>query len=71
MLPDIKISLPVLFLLWCVSAWIAFDGYVMLIYPAIWAVVGAMFFAVDRALTAQRPAVADPASSAHGTESSA
>lgn len=49
MLPDIKISLPIIFILWCVAAVFAFKSWVMLAYPIMWAVVGLLFFALDRA----------------------
>ncbi len=61
MLPDIKISLPVIIGLWCVAAWLAFDGPVMLAYPAMWLVVGVGFWVLDRVVRSSRP---DPASAA-------
>lgn len=60
MLPDIKISLPIIFLVWCVAAWVAFDGPVMLAYPAMWLAVGLAFWAIDRAYRASRPAASSP-----------
>ncbi len=50
MIPDIKYSLPIVFLAWCIFAWIAFDGPIMLAYPAMWAAVGVLFFIFDRVL---------------------
>lgn len=61
MLPDIKVSLPIIFIAWCAAAWFAFGGPVMLAYPAMWLVVGLVFFALDRAYRASRPAAASPA----------
>ena len=60
MLPDIKLSLPIIFVVWCAAAWLAFDGPVMLAYPAMWLVVGLAFWAMDRAYRASRPASASP-----------
>ena len=53
MLPDIKISLPIIFLVWCVAA-VLLNGPVMLAYPAMWLVVGIAFWAFDRAFRASR-----------------
>ena len=50
MLPDIKISLPVIFILWCIAAVYAFESWVMLAYPAMWATIGVLFFVLDRTL---------------------
>ena len=55
MLPDIKVSLPIIFLAWCAAAWFAFDGPVMLSYPAMWLVVGLAFWGLDRAYRGSRP----------------
>ncbi len=49
MLPDIKFSLPIIFILWCVAAVFAFHSWVMLAYPAMWAIIGILFFVLDRA----------------------
>ena len=62
MLPDIRISLPIIFGVWCIAAvWL--NGPVMLAYPAMWLAVGIVFFAVDRAFGASRPAASSPTSS--------
>jgi hypothetical protein len=53
MLPDIKITLPIIFVLWCVAA-VMLNGPTMLAYPAMWLVVGIGFWALDRALGASR-----------------
>ena len=50
MLPDIKISLPLIFVLWCIAAVYAFKSWVMLAYPAMWATIGVLFFVLDRTL---------------------
>jgi hypothetical protein len=44
MLPDIKVTLPVIFVVWCVGVVLAFDGWVLLAYPAMWGCVGLLFF---------------------------
>ncbi len=57
MLPDIKVSLPILFVLWCgFGYWAMSQNLVMLAYPAMWAAVVLLFFAVTK-LTG--PATAD------------
>ena len=48
MLPDIKITLPLLILLWCAGAVWAFGSPVMLAYPAMWLAVGALFLVVSK-----------------------
>ena len=60
MMPDIKISLPIVFALWCVAAWIAFGGPVMLAYPAMWLIVGLAFWGLDRAFRSSRPSAVSP-----------
>ena len=60
MLPDIKISLPIIFLLWCAAA-VLLVGPVMLAYPAMWLVVGIAFWAFDRVVRASRPESPAPA----------
>lgn len=45
MLPDIKISLPILVVLWCVAGYWAMGGPVLLLYPAMWGVVTLLFVA--------------------------
>ncbi len=53
-MPPINISLPIIFVVWCVVVCVTPAlGPVMLAYPAIWALVGAAFFALDRALRAK------------------
>jgi hypothetical protein len=54
MVPDLRISLPVIFVVWCAAAWLAFDGPVMLAYPAMWVLVGAAFWGWDRVLKRSR-----------------
>ncbi|QDT70117.1 hypothetical protein MalM25_30620 [Planctomycetes bacterium MalM25] len=62
MLPDIKISLPILFVLWCgFGYWAMGQNPVMLAYPAMWAAVVLLFFAVTKLAG---PASADPAGDA-------
>lgn len=56
MLPDIRVSLPIILGLWCISAWFAFEGPVMFAYPAMWLVVGILFWGLDRAFRGSRPA---------------
>lgn len=56
MLPDIKITLPLIFILWCVGVFIAFDGWVLLAYPAMWGAVGLVFFVMQ--MVAGKPAPA-------------
>lgn len=48
MLPDIKIALPILFLLWCGLGYWAMQGPVMLAYPAMWAGVAVLFLIVSK-----------------------
>lgn len=48
MLPSIKISLPILLVLWCVASVWAFKSPVMLLYPAMWLGVAALFFVVTK-----------------------
>ncbi|TWT97059.1 hypothetical protein Pla108_28360 [Botrimarina colliarenosi] len=50
MLPDIKISLPVLFVLWCAGGYWAMNGPVMLAYPAMWLGVAVLFLVVSKAV---------------------
>lgn len=64
MLPDIKISLPIIFVAWCVAA-VMLNGPVMLAYPAMWLVVGVAFWALDRAFRASR---ASETVAAHASE---
>lgn len=48
MLPDIKVSLPILFVLWCVAGYLVMEGPVLLIYPAMWLAVGVLFLVVSK-----------------------
>ena len=50
MLPDIKISLPILLVLWCLGGYWAMNGLVMLAYPAMWAGVAVLFLVVSKVL---------------------
>lgn len=50
MLPDIKISLPILFVLWCAGGYWAMHGPVMLAYPAMWAGVAGLFLVISKLL---------------------
>lgn len=68
MLPDIKVSLPIIFGLWCVAAWLAFGGPVMLAYPAMWLVIGAAFWALDRAVRGSRSAPSSASAAAYPEE---
>lgn len=42
-LPSLKISLPFIFLCWCIAG-TQTHGLVILAYPAMWAVVGLFFY---------------------------
>ncbi|MEQ8848118.1 hypothetical protein [Botrimarina sp.] len=48
MLPDIKIALPILFVLWCAGSLWAMQSPVMLIYPAMWVAVGLLFLVISK-----------------------
>lgn len=48
MLPDIKIALPLLFVLWCVGSVVAMESPVMLVYPAMWAAVALLFYIASK-----------------------
>jgi len=61
MLPSIKISLPVIFVLWCVGGVWAM-GPKILAYPALWAAVAAVFLLVDFLLGKPTPIEAPAAS---------
>ena len=56
MLPDIKVSLPILFLLWCGLALWGFGGPVLLAYPVIWLAVAGLFFAASKLVGAEKAA---------------
>lgn len=56
-LPSLKVSLPLIFLCWCVAG-VMTHGWVILAYPAMWAVVGAFFFGLHLLLRA--PAAPQP-----------
>lgn len=51
MLPDIKIALPLLFVLWCVGSVWAIQSAVLLIYPAMWAAVSVAFLVATKLLS--------------------
>lgn len=42
-LPSLKVSIPLIFIGWCVAGYQVF-GKVIFAYPAMWAVVGAFFY---------------------------
>jgi len=44
-LPDIKVAIPLIFVLWCVAGLLT-KGPVMLMYPAMWGIVGLFFLIV-------------------------
>ncbi len=48
-LPGIHISLPVIFVLWCVGAYLA-GMTPLLLYPAMWAAVGVVFLGLGAVL---------------------
>lgn len=48
MLPSIKVSLPILFLLWCGLGIWAMQGPVMLAYPVMWLGVAIVFLIVTK-----------------------
>lgn len=48
MLPDIKIALPIMLVLWCAGSIVAMGSAVMLIYPAMWVAVALMFLIVTK-----------------------
>lgn len=50
MLPSIRVSLPLLLILWCGTSIWAFESPVMLIYPAMWIGVGVLFLVVSKLL---------------------
>ncbi|TWT43249.1 hypothetical protein [Botrimarina hoheduenensis] len=56
MLPSIKISLPILFLLWCAAGFWKMGGPVMLAYPAMWLGVAVLFLVVTKLLGVSSPA---------------
>lgn len=56
MLPSIKISLPILFVLWCVVGFWKMEGPVMLAYPAMWLGVAALFYVTTKLLGSVDPA---------------
>ena len=60
-LPDLKITLPVIFVLWCVAG-VMTHGPVMLAYPAMWGVVGVAFYGLRLLLRSPEPPphVAEP-----------
>ena len=48
MLPDIKISLPILLLVWAAFGFWVMEGPVMLAYPAMWIGVAVLFLVVSK-----------------------
>lgn len=62
-LPSLKISLPFIFLCWCIAG-IQTHGSVLLAYPAMWAVVGLFFFGLH--VLTRAPAKATAAGHASG-----
>lgn len=48
MLPSIKVTLPLLIVLWCLGSLWAFGGPVLLAYPAMWIGVAALFYVVTK-----------------------
>ena len=42
-LPSLKVSIPLLFIVWCAAGYKTFGG-VIFAYPVMWAVVGAFFY---------------------------
>ena len=56
MLPSIKIMLPLLVVLWCLGAFWAFGGPVMLAYPLMWGAVVGLFFVATKLLGGRSPA---------------
>ncbi len=50
MIPDLKISLPIIFIGWCVAAVFAFHSWVMLAYPAMWGAIGLLFFGLSKVI---------------------
>jgi len=56
-LPSLKFSLPFIFACWCVAA-VMTHGTVMLAYPAMWAVVGMLFYGLH--VMIGTPAKLDP-----------
>lgn len=48
MLPDIKVSLPILVVIWAAFGYWVMEGPVMLAYPAMWAAVAILFLAVSK-----------------------
>ena len=55
-LPSLKVSIPLIFLIWCVVG-VQVHGAVMLAYPAMWAAVGLLFLVIHLLLRA--PAAPD------------
>lgn len=64
-LPSIKITLPLLFVLWLVGAYLA-DMTALWAYPAMWAAVGAVFFALHLATSGNSASA--PASNSQSAE---
>ncbi len=49
--PSLKISIPLIFLIWCIVG-VQVHGWVMLAYPAMWGAVGLVFLVLHLALKA-------------------
>ncbi|MEM9352717.1 MAG: hypothetical protein AAGA92_06870 [Planctomycetota bacterium] len=51
-LPSLKVAIPAIFLFWCVAGVVA-KGWVMLVYPGMWAAVAGAFYGLHLMLRAQ------------------
>ncbi len=51
-LPSLKVAIPAIFLLWCLAG-VAAKGWVMLVYPAMWAAVAGAFYMLHLLLRTQ------------------
>lgn len=49
MLPSIKISIPIIFFVWCVLG-VLVHGVVLLAYPAMWLAVAILFLVINTVL---------------------
>ncbi len=56
-LPSLKVSLPLIFLCWCVAG-VQTHGTVILAYPAMWAVVGVFFYGLHLVTRSSKPSLA-------------
>lgn len=48
-MPSIRVMLPLLMVVWCVGA-VAAGMWPLLVYPALWLVVAAVFFVISKLL---------------------